>query len=174
MYKRIKTKKLGRTMAHRKALIKNQIRSLVHTGSIKTTTAKAKAVKGELESLMNRVKNAKEGDLNIRRELQVILGETELVKKFVEFSKREGSKVVVRKIGFRDGDNSEVSQIVIEGLKVKKVKRVAKKSKDVEEESKVEKKEPERKNILNLGAKKSVSQKAGAVNKERAKSRSGL
>lgn len=174
MYKRTGKKKLGRTTAHRKALIKNQIRSLVHSGSIKTTTAKSKAVKGELESLMHKVKNAKDGDLNLRRELQVILGDKELVKKFVEFSKKENSKVVVRKIGFREGDNSEVSEIVIEGLKVKKVKRVAKKSKDVEEESKVEKKEPEKKNILDLGTKKSVSQKAGAVNKERAKSRSGL
>lgn len=174
MYKRTGKKKLSRTTAHRKALVMNQIRSLVHSGSIKTTTAKAKIVKGDFESLMYKVKNSKDGDLNLRRELQVMLGDKELVKKFVEFSKKENSKVVVRKIGFRDGDNSEVSQIVIEGLKGKKVKRVAKKSKDVEEESKVEKKEPEKKNILNLGAKKSVSQKAGAVNKERAKSRSGL
>jgi large subunit ribosomal protein L17 len=174
MYKRIKTKKLGRTMAHRKALIKNQIRSLVHSGSIKTSTAKAKVVKGELESLMHKVKNAKDGDLNLRRELQVILGDKELVKKFVEFSKKENSKVVVRKIGFREGDNSEVSQIVIDGLKVKKVKKVEKKKDDVEEEKEVESKKLERKNLLNVGSKKSVSKKVGAVNKERAKSRSGL
>lgn len=172
MYKRIGTKKLGRTMSHRKALINNQLRSLIESGYIKTTSTKAKVVKGEIESLFAKVRNAKDGDLNLRRSLQVVFGNTDLVKRFLEIAKKEDTKVVLRKIGFRDGDNSEMSKIEITGLKVKKVAKKVKKEVEVQEE-KVENKEV-KKNILNIGGKKSVSKKVGAVNKERAKSRSGL
>ncbi|PKN02575.1 hypothetical protein CVU76_00855 [Candidatus Dojkabacteria bacterium HGW-Dojkabacteria-1] len=175
MYKRIGTKKLGRTMAHRKALVYNQLRSLVKSGSIKTTTSKAKVVKAEMESLISKSRNSKEGDLNLRRKLQVVFGSTELVKKFLEVSSKSTSKVILKKVGFRDGDNAEVSMLELKGLKVKSAKKVEKVEK---EETKVEKKEPvvekERKGILNLGAKKSITKGIAPINKERAKSRSGL
>jgi len=175
MYKRIGTKKLGRTMAHRKALVYNQLRSLVKSGSIKTTTTKAKVVKAEMESLIEKSRASKEGDLSLRRKLQVIFGETDLVKKFIEVSSKKTSKVVIKKIGFRDGDNAEVSMLELKGLKTKVAKKAEKEEK---EESKIEKKEPvvekERKGILNLGAKKSITKGIAPINKERAKSRSGL
>lgn len=162
-------------MAHRKALVYNQLRSLVKSGSIKTTTSKAKVVKAEMESLISKSRNSKEGDLNLRRKLQVVFGSTELVKKFLEVSSKSTSKVILKKVGFRDGDNAEVSMLELKGLKVKSAKKVEKVEK---EETKVEKKEPvvekERKGILNLGAKKSITKGIAPINKERAKSRSGL
>jgi ribosomal protein L17 len=42
MYKRKSIKKLGRTTSHRKALIKNQLRSVLSTGKVKTSTVKAR------------------------------------------------------------------------------------------------------------------------------------
>ncbi|MGI6423206.1 MAG: bL17 family ribosomal protein [Candidatus Dojkabacteria bacterium] len=171
MYNKIGVKKLGRKSSHRKALVQNQIRSLVKNGSIKTTTVKAKVVKGEIESLI--LKTVKrEGDLNVRRVLEEILGNRRLVEKFMEFCKKGDSKVLIRKVGFRDGDNSEMSQIVVGGLRVKKSKRGSKAK--VEEKKVEEKKEPVKRNILNLGAKKVLPKKAEVIKKERAKSRSGL
>ncbi len=178
MYKRIGTKKLGRTMAHRKSLVYNQLRSLLKSGSIRTTTPKAKVVKAEMESLISKSRNSKEGDLNLRRRLQVVFGNTDLVKKFLEVSSKSTSKVILKKVGFRDGDNAEVSMLELKGLKVKSTKKIEKVEKVEKEETKVEKKEPviekERKGILNLVVKKSISKGVAPINKERAKSRSGL
>lgn len=162
-------------MAHRKSLVYNQLRSLLKSGSIRTTTPKAKVVKAEMESLISKSRNSKEGDLNLRRRLQVVFGNTDLVKKFLEVSSKSTSKVILKKVGFRDGDNAEVSMLELKGLKVKSTKKIEKVEK---EETKVEKKEPviekERKGILNLGVKKSISKGVAPINKERAKSRSGL
>lgn len=174
MHKRAKTKKLGRTHSHRKALVMNMLRSVVKNGSVKTTTPKAKVLKNEIESLLSKVKNSNEGDLSLRRKLQEILGDTAMVKKLLEV---KDTSVVVKKVGFRDGDNSEMSVIEIEGLKVKKAKSTIKKKAEKKEIEEVEKsttiaEEPKRRNILDLG-KKSVKEVA-SVKKERAKSRSGL
>lgn len=174
MQKRVKTKKLGRTHSHKKALVLNMLRSVVKNGSIKTTTPKAKVVKNEIESLLSKVKNSKEGDLALRRKLQEILGDSALVKKILEV---KDISVVLKKVGFRDGDNSEVSIVEIEGLKVKKAKSTSKKKLEKKEVEEVEKsipavEESKKRNILDLG-KKSVKEVA-SVKKERAKSRSGL
>lgn len=176
MYKRNSIKKLGRTTSHRKALIQNQLRSLVESGKIKTTSPKAKVMKGEIESLISKVRTTKDGDLNLRRRLQVVFGNTELVNRFLNIAKKDDTKVLIKKVGFRDGDNAQVSVLEIKGLKGKGAKRVTK-SKDVEkdivEEKVVESKE-KKKSILDLGSKKSVTKGVGPINKERAKSRSGL
>ncbi len=174
MQKRVKTKKLGRTHSHKKALVLNMLRSVVKNGSIKTTTPKAKVVKNEIESLLSKVKNSKEGDLALRRKLQEILGDSALVKKILEV---KDISVVLKKVGFRDGDNSEVSIVEIEGLKVKKAKSTSKKKLEKKGVEEVEKsipavEESKKRNILDLG-KKSVKEVA-SVKKERAKSRSGL
>ena len=56
MYKRKSIKKLGRTHSHRKALIKNLLRSILKSGYIQTSSVKAKVLRGELESIFNKVK----------------------------------------------------------------------------------------------------------------------
>ena len=177
MYKRVKTKKLGRTASHRKALILNQVRSLIESGSVKTTTPKAKILRNEVESLIAKVKNTKDGDLSLRRRLQVVLGNSELVKRFLQAAKSSSVSVTLKKVGFRDGDNSEVSIVEVKGLKVKKSKVSGKKETEKKEIEVEEKKAPVqeesmKRNILNLG-KKSVKE-AATIKKERAKSRSGL
>lgn len=174
MYKRVKTKSLGRTVSHRDALVQNMIRSIVVSGSVKTTTPKAKVLKSEMDSLLAKVGNANDGDLSLRRYLQALLGDSVLVKKILGV---KDAQVVVKKVGFRDGDNAEVSVVEVDKLKVKRVKGVGKK-KEVKKEVEVEEKkapvveESKRRNILDLG-KKSVKE-ATNVKKERAKTRSGL
>ena len=176
MYKRNSIKKLGRKTSHRKALILNQLRSLVESGKIQTTSPKAKVMKGEIESLISKVRTTKDGDLSLRRRLQIVFGNTELVNRFMDIAKKDSTTVLIKKVGFRAGDNAQVSVLEIKGLKVKSTKRVGKvkdEEKDGEEKKVVESKEKKR-GILDLGSKKSVTKGVGPINKERAKSRSGL
>ena len=182
MYKRNSIKKLGRTTSHRKAMIKNQLRSVLSTGKIKTSTVKAKVLKGELESMFNNIKKSKENDINLIRQLKKILGSDELVKKAIELGKKDGVKVTIKKVGFRDGDNTEMSVVEIEGFKTEQKKEVKKGKKKEEKEEKQEelenvieqkKVEEKKKGILNLG-RKPVVQKTAPIKKERARTRSGL
>ena len=57
--------KLSRDSAHRKALLMNLSKELIDHERIETTTAKAKAVKPEVERLITL---AKRGDLHARRQ----------------------------------------------------------------------------------------------------------
>ena len=185
MYKRKSIKKLGRTASHRKALIKNQLRSVLSTGKIKTSTVKAKVLKGELESMFSNIKKSKENDTNLIRHIKEILGSDELVKKAIELGKKDGVKVTIKKVGFRDGDNTEMSVVEIEGFKTEQKKEVKKGKKKEEKEEKEEKQEglesvieqkemeEKKKGILNLGRKPAV-QKTAPVKKERVRTRSGL
>ncbi len=182
MYKRKSIKKLGRTASHRKALIKNQLRSVLSTGKIKTSTVKAKVLKGELESMFSNIKKSKENDINLIRQLKKTLGSDELVKKAIELGKKDGVKVTIKKVGFRDGDNTEMSVVEIEGFKTeqkKEVKKGKKKEKkeerQEEQESVIEQKEVEekKKGILDLG-RKVETKKVTPVKKERVRTRSGL
>ena len=56
--------KLSRDSAHRKALLMNLSKEIIEHERIKTTEAKAKAVKPEIEKLITL---AKKGDLHARR-----------------------------------------------------------------------------------------------------------
>src|SRR4249919_1845183 len=57
--------KLSRTASHRKALLANLCKEVIQHERIKTSEAKAKAVKPELEQLITL---AKRGDLHARRQ----------------------------------------------------------------------------------------------------------
>lgn len=177
MYKRSSIKKLGRKKSHRKSLIKNQLRSILTSGKIKTSSVKAKVIKGELDSILSKVKKSDEKDLSLYRSLLDILGKKELVKKLFEVGKKDSTKVSIKKIGFRAGDNSQISELEIVGFKSKpkskKVTKEAKKTEEKEEVVEIKKDEEKKRGILNLG-RKSVTKGVTTVKKERARSRSGL
>jgi len=179
MYKRNSIKKLGRKSSHRKALIKNLLRSVIQSGKVNTSSVKAKVLRGELTSVLSKAKNSDEKDLSLKRELLTIFGDKELVKKVFEIAKKESTKVSIKKVGFRAGDNTEMSLVEISGFKAKskskKQGKVEKKEEKEEPEEKVEiKKEEEKKRgILNLG-RKNISKEVTPLKKERARSRSGL
>ncbi|HCC68001.1 TPA: hypothetical protein DEP90_02210 [Patescibacteria group bacterium] len=170
MYKRVRIKKLGKKTSHRDALIKNQLRTLFTAGVLRTTTPKAKVMKSKAESLLSKM-NRKEISLENRRRLQTVLGNPELVKKAIEYSKKAGASVRIIKTGFRAGDNAQMSKLELIGFKTKKsVKKVVKEKEEVKDEvSKKIIKGIEKKDI-----KKVSSKRVRTVKKERARSRSGL
>ncbi len=173
MYKKVSVKKLGMRRSHRDAVVNNQLRTLFSKGILNTTTPKAKVVKAKAESLVASIKKTDDGDINLRRKLQIVLGNDSLVKKALEYGKKESATVTYVKVGFRSGDNAEVSRLELAGMRGKKARKSRKVAEEKEPKSeKQEAKGMNREDIEKLG-KKSVK-KAGTVSKERARTRSGL
>ena len=101
-------RKLNRTSAHRKALMKNLVLSLIQYGRLKTTDAKAK----ELRRWADRMATlGKRGDLAARRRAYAFVGSHTAVKKLFDeiaprFMERPGGYTRVLKIGPRLGDGA--------------------------------------------------------------------
>lgn len=101
-----KTVKLGRSAAHRDALIANQIVSLIEHSRIKTTLAKAKAVRPVAEKM---VTLGKKGSLHARRTALAVLRQADAVKKLFEevaprTASRNGGYTRIIKLGHRTSD----------------------------------------------------------------------
>jgi large subunit ribosomal protein L17 len=102
---------LSRTASHRKALLMNLVKELVDHERIKTTEAKAKAVKPEVEKLITL---AKRGDLHARRQALSALGQDKFVvyKLFEEIApryvERPGGYTRILKLGPRKSDSTEM------------------------------------------------------------------
>ncbi len=103
--------KLSRTSAQRKALMMNLSRQVLDHERIKTTEAKAKAVKPEVEKLITL---ARRGDLHARRQALAALGQDKYVvyKLFEEiaprYAERPGGYLRILKLGPRKSDSSEM------------------------------------------------------------------
>ena len=105
-----KGKKLGRDPAHRKALYSNLAGALIEHGRIKTTEAKAKAVKPIAEKMITL---GRRGDLAARRQALAYLRSQEVVHQlFAEvaprFADRPGGYSRIVKLGPRYGDAAEM------------------------------------------------------------------
>ncbi len=109
-----KTVKLGRTQGHRDALLSNLAVSLIDHGRIKTTIAKAKAVRPFVEKLVTK---AKVGTLHARRMALADLRHNEdaVTKLFKEIgplnAERKGGYTRITKLGQRRSDASEMAII---------------------------------------------------------------
>ena len=103
--------KLSRSAAHRKSLLRNLAKEVIDHERIKTTEAKAKAVKPEVEKLITL---AKRGDLHSRREALSALGQDKFVvyKLFEEvaprYVDRPGGYTRILKLGPRRSDSTEM------------------------------------------------------------------
>jgi large subunit ribosomal protein L17 len=170
MYKRVKRAKLGRKKSHRDALVSNLLRSLFDNNYVVTTTPKAKALKKEAMSIIQKGKGTKD-ELSFRRELQNILGKEDLVKKYFEYIKKDSAGVGFVRVGFRDGDNAEKSRVFLLGLE-KKGKKVVKKEEKEEKEAKHHEHDEHRK--IELDVDKRVDKTAVIKKTERARSRAGI
>jgi large subunit ribosomal protein L17 len=95
---RKKRNKLSRDAAHRKSLLSNLSKQLIEHERIRTSQAKAKAVKPEVEQLITL---AKRGDLHARRRALAALHND----KFVE---RPGGYTRIVKLGPRRSDSTEM------------------------------------------------------------------
>jgi large subunit ribosomal protein L17 len=108
-----KTLKLGLTAAHRKALLANQVCSLIEHQRIKTTLAKAKAVRPLAEKM---VTLGKRGSLHARRTALAVLRQKSAVKKLFEdiaprSADRNGGYTRIVKLGARKSDSAPVAFI---------------------------------------------------------------
>ena len=103
--------KLSRSASHRKSLLANLCKEIIEHERIKTTEAKAKAVKPEVEQLITL---AKRGDLHARRQALSALGQdasivhklfTDVAPRYVE---RPGGYTRILKLGPRQSDSTEM------------------------------------------------------------------
>ncbi len=106
-------RKLGRTSAHRKAMLRNMVTSLLDVERIETTDAKAKEVRRLAERMITL---GKRGNLHARRQaLSVIRSRGVTAKVFDElatrFKDRPGGYTRIMKLGSRTGDAAPVSII---------------------------------------------------------------
>ena len=109
-----KKKRLGRrTPAQRKAMLKNLAVSLIEHKRIKTTHARAKALRRFIEPLITM---AKRGDLHARREVLKKIHQKDTVTTLFHeiapvYADRPGGYTRIIKLGFRDNDRAKVSLI---------------------------------------------------------------
>src|SRR5438045_5407873 len=106
-----KTVKLGRTAEHRKALLANQVCSLIEHQRIKTTLAKAKAVRPLAEKM---VTLGKQGSLHARRTALAVLRQKNAVKKLFDdiaprSADRNGGYTRIIRLGIRKSDSAPVA-----------------------------------------------------------------
>ena len=103
--------KLSRDAAHRRSLLRNLCREVIEHERIKTSQAKAKAVKPELEKLITL---AKRGGLHARRQALSELGQDRfMVHKLFEeiaprYAERPGGYTRIVKLGPRRSDSTEM------------------------------------------------------------------
>ena len=108
-----KTIKLGRKAEHRNLLLANQVCSLIQHSRIRTTLAKAKAVRPVAERM---VTLGKRNDLHARRLAFAFLRQKDAVRKlFAEVAPRAGSRqggyVRIIKLGPRTSDSAPMAYI---------------------------------------------------------------
>lgn len=118
MRHKVAGKRLSRHMGARTALRKVMVKQLFEFERIKTTRAKAQAVRGQAERLITLAKRAlADGDearlVHARRLAMARLADKEIVKKLFDeiaprFSERPGGYTRLLKLGPRDGDASEM------------------------------------------------------------------
>ena len=113
MRHRRKTVKLQRDAAHRRSLLANLTCSLIKHGRIRTTLAKAKALRPVAEKM---VTLGKRGDLHARRQAVAFLRHKDVVKTLFEeiapaAADRQGGYCRIVKLGQRMTDSAPMAII---------------------------------------------------------------
>ena len=108
-----KTVKLGRKAEHRKALLANQVCSLIEHQRIRTTLAKAKAVRPLAERM---VTLGKKGSIHARRTAFAMLRQKDAVKKLFDeiaprTADRNGGYTRIVKLGQRKSDAARIAYL---------------------------------------------------------------
>ena len=107
------TRKLGKTSAQRKALLRQQVTDLLENGKMETTFYRAKEVQPVVEKMITLAK--KGGLANYRRALAFITKEDVAKKLFDEvgakYADRNGGYTRVTRTGARRGDAAEMAVI---------------------------------------------------------------
>src|SRR5438874_13616082 len=104
-------RKLGRTSAHRNALFRNQLTSLIDKERIITTLPKAKELRPQIERLITL---GKTDNVHNRRQAFRVVSDDVLVGKLFDaigprFAERPGGYTRIIKLGARRGDAAEMA-----------------------------------------------------------------
>lgn len=113
MRHRVAGSKLGRSPAHRRALLRNLVTELLQHEAVRTTDAKAKELKRWGDRLITL---GKEGTLHARRRAAALVQRASVVRKlFTElgprYAARPGGYTRVVKLGTRVGDAASISLV---------------------------------------------------------------
>lgn len=118
MRHRVKGKRLGRSTGHRTALRRNLITELYRHERIRTTQAKAQAIRGKAEKLITLAKkgNSSEDPSNLvaaRRRVAGSINDPEIVRKLFDdiaprYAERPGGYTRMLKLGPRFSDGAEM------------------------------------------------------------------
>ena len=115
MRHRVDTFKIGRSGAHRRAMLANMVSSLFEHGRIETTIVKAKAAASFAERLITL---GKKGDIHHRRLAFSRLRNKEAVKTLFDeiapvYADRNGGYTRIFKLGKRRGDAAETCILML-------------------------------------------------------------
>ena len=106
-------RKLGRTTAHRRALLRNLATALLEHERITTTEPKAKELRRVADKL---VTLGKRGDLHARRQALQVVRSNAIVRKLFDdiaprFAERKGGYTRILRLGYRPGDAAAMAVI---------------------------------------------------------------
>lgn len=147
MRKKVFGRKFSRTSNQRKGLFRSLMHAMILHGRIKTTEAKAKAIKGQLEKMVTKAKKGLTAENDLMRDLV----QHDMVEKLISniaprFMTRPGGYTRILRLGSRKKDNTAMvmlewveqeiitGEVVVAPKKEKKVKVI--KEKAVKEEKK--------------------------------------
>ena len=107
------TRKLGKTTAQRKAMLRQQVTDLLANGKIETTFYRAKEVQPVVEKMITL---GKKGNLAAYRRAMAYVTKEEVVAKLFKeiapkYADRNGGYTRVTRIGARRGDAAEMAVI---------------------------------------------------------------
>ena len=106
-------RKLNRTSAHRQAMLRNMMNSLIEHEAIKTTVPKAKELRRVVEPMITLAKN--DSVANRRLAFARLRDDASVAKLFTElgprYNARPGGYTRILKMGFRVGDNAPMALI---------------------------------------------------------------
>ncbi len=121
------TRKLGRTTAHRIAMMRGMVTLLLKNGSVETTVTRAKEIRSVAEKMITLGKKAnkcmalgtadgKASALAYRRQAIAYITEAEVVEKLfseiaLKYENRNGGYTQIFKTGYRRGDAAEMAII---------------------------------------------------------------
>jgi large subunit ribosomal protein L17 len=105
-------RKLNRSTGQRRALRRNLLTELFRHERIRTTEARARAIRAEAEKLITIAKHGHEGrrdPVHARRLIAAVLTDAAIVKKLYDevaprFAERKGGYTRILKLGPREGD----------------------------------------------------------------------
>ncbi len=120
MRHRVKSKKLGRSSAHQKALVASLVCNLIKERRIKTTVAKAKLARSMADKM---VTVARRDTVTARRRAMSVLRQKDSVSALFSdivpiCAGREGGYTRVLKLGRRSSDSSEMAILEWVGVAV--------------------------------------------------------